>query len=413
MTIVARTFLVFIPLAWVTLSGPVQGAMLLGMGVLALFEAVRLRRTRDLLALWPMAILVLIWSAWGQKLNMAPPIDLLPPRPFLTAFVFASAAGVCIREYAKRSQAQTLLGLQAGALFLTAIGVYIAFSGEAAEAVSVDGGQVIRENPEFGFTILGVFNADNIVVGIISYTIYAALMLPLVLLEIPVLASIGCLGLSGLALALNLKLVTRSVFLALAVGIATVVFTLLRDRAHLNTLLLLRKTVIVTCLAAIGLAAVALAPSGFDLFTDRLADSTEDPRWDIWAESIRIIPQMPWGDGYKMLTLHFWAHNVILDAALFNGIPGLIVMIGIYSLIVWRVARAFFARGVATRPVEVYLVACTAGLLAVQMLMPPMLQLSTFLFFVYGALGRSGSHEDDTAVTPDEVSEGDGEPIRA
>ncbi len=396
---IVRVLLFFVPIAWITLSGPLLGGVLLLAAGGAVAEVIRLRRVQDLVAAWPLAILVALWCVWGVFAEVPPADDLLPPRDFALCFVFATAAGVCIREYSRRSQTGTLVAIQAGVLLLVTIGVVIGFSPQAADAVSVSAGQIERDNPLHGMTLFGIFKADNIIVGIISYTLYAALLLPLVLLELPAPVSLVCVAASALAVALNLKLLTRTVFLALPIAAALVLFIMLQDRRSISTSLLLRKIFVGVALAIAGAVALTAATGDLSLFLDRVTESTDDPRWDIWRESMRIIPGFPWGGGYRTLTLHDWAHNLFLDAALFNGLPGMAIMVAIYLLVWRRAATHCFAPGIARRPVDVYFITCIGALAAVHMVMPPMLQLTCFGFLAHAALGRPEDEEESARET--------------
>ncbi|MGH8020347.1 MAG: hypothetical protein ACREIA_19110 [Opitutaceae bacterium] len=136
MTCIVRVLLFFVPIAWITLSGPLLGAVLLLAAGGAVAEVIRLRRIHDLVTAWPMAVLVGLWCAWSFLSAVPGHDDLLPPRDVALCFIFATAAGICIREYSRRSQTGTLVALQAAVLLLTAIGMVIGFSEQAGAATA-------------------------------------------------------------------------------------------------------------------------------------------------------------------------------------------------------------------------------------------------------------------------------------
>ncbi len=77
----------------------------------------------------------------------------------------------------------------------------------------------------------------------------------------------------------------------------------------------------------------------FQTLLDRFRSAGEDGRQQLWAEAWDSISRRPWGGGMGLMGEIPWAHNIILDYALYNGAAGTLSMGVVYLMGGWRFIR--------------------------------------------------------------------------
>jgi hypothetical protein len=370
-----------VPFIWVTLSGPKSGLIMLAWTCAGVLELARRRRLAAIIRCWPIVILAFLWFLWGLVLALPVDINLLPPVQMVLGALYAVVLGVLISDLAADSDEMALRSLAVAFGVLCLVGAYVLSTVDYTQLINYSSGSLERQNPLFEHVVLRIFPVGNIVIGIIAFTLYSAAIFPLCVSRVG-LGTRFLLFLAGaIAFALNVLVATRTCFAVMVVASLLMIAVGCRTAGILPT----RKTLLKTGVLALPIGAVLgwIAVRALDLssLATRLSQTNEDPRWEIWSEAARLALKHPNGGGYKDLTTHLWAHNLLLDSVLFYAWPGLLLVLAGGAVTSLAVLRQLWRRQIQKTGMALMMI--LTGACVTMMLMPPMLPLMLSVVVVY------------------------------
>jgi hypothetical protein len=132
---------------------------------------------------------------------------------------------------------------------------------------------------------------------------------------------------------------------------------------------------------AAGAGWVATQTLDLSSLTGRFSQTNEDPRLQIWKEAFSLAIKHPNGGGYRLLTTHYWGHNILLDSVLFFAWPGLLLVLIGGALTTSAVLRQLLRRRLQKTGMALAMI--FVGAFITMMLMPPMLPVMLSAVIVY------------------------------
>ena len=136
----------------------------------------------------------------------------------------------------------------------------------------------------------------------------------------------------GAGMVVALRMLTRTGVAGAGVaGIIMFVFVALKKGGRLSGIGRWMIPLVVLICMGIGLAIVWELPE-FQTLLDRFQSSGQDSRQQMWTEAWDNITARPWGGGTELMGVVPWAHNIIMDYALYNGVAGVVCMGAVYFL---------------------------------------------------------------------------------
>jgi len=188
------------------------------------------------------------------------------------------------------------------------------------------------------------------------------------------------------------KLLTRTAFVGGTLASAIVfILVMFKEGGHLTRK---RRGIVIAVIAGMSLIAAAalLTIPEFEIIRDRILESGEDSRQILWEEAWDNILRKPWGGGTYGMVTGGWAHNIILDFALYHGFFGCIVMTSVLCVAwfrCWQLSRRTVAMD---SPFTVLMSTILIAISIVQMISPPYYPL---VLFIYIFIGYSTSWLDE------------------
>lgn len=408
-----QVLIVLLPLAVLVMNGPSDsGAMLLG-GTAALFflwgSGVKPHYPflgGIILGIGLYALLAL--ARWDD-------VDTYRGHYAIFSLYYGLPVGLLFRQLARNGRGITVvvgfaclsLGLAVAsykAVQTAGLENIISYSGTGVSRLNIAGDQA---------TYWRFFYITNVIVGVVPYTIFALCGLPLLFIPRTWAVKLLYVAAMGMGTYVNILVVTRTPFLA--AGVVFVVLLVLQVRAHHRAI----RPGIMTMLGAgvllllASLWAVEHYAFAFRSLLDRFALSLQDGRLVIWSEAIGLIPQYPWGGAIRHLTAAKWGHNLLLDAGLTTGIPGMLAILATLCCLGVRGLKWAFAGRLFVTAVDVCVVAVAGGALIVSMLMPPQVSMMCVILMLAGYIGeRVESAPQQRGPAPEDNAAASGLPVR-
>jgi hypothetical protein len=367
------------PLAWIVLDGPkVAYAEILG-GIVAMGYLVSKRQAMAWTRVAPALFFISVYAACAYIVRE--PRDLFPFQAVLLLSFYGFLTGLCLRRISEDGQQGAVASaLVWFALILAGIALIIIMTPGSAKIISSsEGGELSRANAlnENGVTYLRFFNIVNIIIGLISFTLFGLSLFPILLTAGTVPIRLLALGAITLAAYINLQIATRTTFTASALASGLILALVFRKVPFRRRLIFGAITIVLTIA---GYFYVTRNKDVFRFLGNRFADASQDSRIAIWKESLHILVRTPDGSGIRKLTTHSWAHNMFLDVGLANGWIALGAMLGLCSVAFFFAWRASRRGGFSESSPNVIMLAwLISGFLAL-MVAPPLLPLLAMLF---------------------------------
>ena len=372
---------------------------LLGGAAGASLELARRRLVPRLIRCWPAYLGTFIWVLFNMfSGNLgADYINLLPTKQMILGCIYAIPAGYLIHQCQRRTGDQWILsGFTFAFAALALVELYIIRTANVSTQVSISNGTTDRfatNNSEL--TYFRYFSVYNIMISSISFTIFGFSLpiLAVMKVRLPVLAT----GTFAYALCLLViqKLLTRTAFVAGILASALMFSAVLRkEGGHLTRK---RRGWIIGVL--IGLAFVAgsalLTLPEFQIVRDRLLEAGDDTRQGLWLEAWQNILRRPWGGGTYGMVTGGWAHNVILDFALYHGFLGAASMTSVLCLAWLRCWQLTRRKSAMDSPFTVLMATLMIAVTIAEMISPP---VHSMILFFYVFIGYSTSWMDEEKI---------------
>jgi hypothetical protein len=329
-----------------------------------------------------MMILSLLWFIWGSVLALPIGVNLLPPLQTSVGIFYAIMVGVLISDLASYSDERALRSLSIAFGLLCLLGAYVLSTVDYSQIINYSSGALQRkENSLNDQMVLRIFPVNNIVIGIIEFTVYSAAILPLCLSRAKASTRIF-LFLSGVtALVLNVLVATRTCFAVVGATCVLMLAAGLRAGGILPSKKTIFRIAIMVLPVAAGAGWVATQTLDLSSLTGRFSQTNEDPRLQIWKEAFSLAIKHPNGGGYRLLTTHYWGHNILLDSVLFFAWPGLLLVLIGGALTTSAVLRQLLRRRLQKTGMALAMI--FVGAFITMMLMPPMLPVMLSAVIVY------------------------------
>jgi hypothetical protein len=229
--------------------------------------------------------------------------------------------------------------------------------------------------------VLGIFPITNVVIGMIEYTVYSAAILPMCMSRTKPTTRLLLFAAGIVALGLNVVVATRTCFAVVGATFLLMLAVGLRVDGILPT----RKSMFRIAVFAfpVVVAAVWFATQTLDLssLASRFSQANEDPRLEIWREAFDLVIKHPNGGGYRLLTTHYWGHNILLDSVLFFAWPGLVLVLVGGALTITAILRHLIGRDLQRTGLAMAMI--FVGAFITMMLMPPMLPVMLAAVVIY------------------------------
>ncbi len=372
---------------------------LLGGAAGALLELARRGLVLRLIRCWPAYLGTFIWVLFNMfSGNLgADYINLLPTRQMILGCIYAVPAGYLIHQCQRRRGEQWILfGFTCAFAAMALVQLYIIQTANVTTTVSISNGMTDRfANNNSELTYFRFFSVYNIMISSISFTIFGFSLpiLALMKVRLPVLAT-GAFAYALCLLVLQ-KLLTRTAFVAGFLASALMLSAVMRNEGgHLTRK---RRRWIIGVL--IGLAFVAgsalLTLPEFQIMRDRLLEAGDDTRKGLWLEAWQNVLRRPWGGGTYGMVTGGWAHNVILDFALYHGFLGAASMTSVLCLAWFRCWQLIRRKSAMDSPFTVLMATLMIAVSIAEMISPPFYPLVLF-FYVF--IGYSTSWMDQEKV---------------
>jgi O-antigen ligase len=353
------------------------------------------RRMEDIKRLVPYlgCIFVYIASAYYWKDHD----NDLTAKYTLGLFCYLITAGMVLRALVDRGRGNgVLLGLTLFSLCLAAVGMEVLRTVGVETLVKIVGLGLSRSNAENeSYTYLHFFTITNVIIGMSTFAISALAGIVVLSLDAPIFIKCVSIFAFGIALYINIEVLTRGAVVSAALGIVGT-FPWLAAKMGLRRLL--RYSAIgVGALAGL-LAFVVLANRAImenvRILGERISQTGDDARLTHWQEATRLIQRNPLGGGRVFMQTHTWAHNLFLDIALTAGLPGLLSVGLCLMLACLQICRVLLRGRGMLDPVFLVLLSQFLAVLVLSMTSPPSLPLFGLLLLVAGFFARPFRRED-------------------
>jgi O-antigen ligase len=374
MILFLKTFILLLPLAWPIMGAPIGNKMFLVWGIFGLIELGRIKGAIwELKRAWPIAGLVMVYVAIRF---LTPEVNELQEtydfRLAIYTVVYSIPSGFCLGFWSRNGNAgqrSVFWGYILFCLGLVVAGCFMVNAEGARDVLTWTNEGLSRSNPATGVVYLRFFQLDNVVIGVVPFSIFSLSALPAIITPGQIWPKVTLMAAISGAIYINLMVGTRTAFFGALVAIVCLMLLPLRTERFKK--LLRRFMIMGGLILSAGAVGLFLDRDKFYFLVDRFSQTIEDERLYIWRESLALMMYYPMGGGLVHLSEAPWAHNLFLDFALLGGIPAMIVMLALYGFVFVAAWRAIRDAKIFDKPLGVALIGGLVGSFAVNMLMPP------------------------------------------
>jgi hypothetical protein len=385
----AITFSMLLPLMLIFMQGPSVSAELAAGFAISVGGLFLTRQMRELKRAVPYVVCMVPYMAlafyWKDLDND------LTAKYTLGLILYLVPAGLLMREMTDRGQGRgVLLGIIISSLCLAAVGLEVLHTVGIENLVKSMGISLSRNNVENEtYKYLHFFVITNVIIGMSTFGVCALTCVVVLILDVPFYAKVLSLVGFGIALYINVQVITRGAIVSAALGMVL-------SLPWVASVMGPRKVFRYSLLAAMGVAGV-LAYGYFynraiweklSVLTERISESGDDSRLTHWNEAVGIIQRDIWGGGRGFMQTHTWAHNFFLDTALTAGIPGFLSLLALLLVAFFHIGRVLLRGRRTLDPVFLVLLAMFLAVLVLTMTSPPSLPLFGVLLLAAGFFAR-------------------------
>lgn len=228
------------------------------------------------------------------------------------------------------------------------------------------------------------FVLANVMMTTIPFTVLGMGLPVLLIMRVRWYVLVLALAACGAGMVVALRMLTRTGVAGAGIaGIIMFVFVALKRGGRLSGIGRWMIPLIVLMGMGIGLAIVWDMPE-FQTLLDRFQSSGEDTRQQMWTEAWDSISARPWGGGTELMGVVPWAHNIIMDYALYNGVAGVICMGAVYLLGGWNFLRLVFNSMAMNSPLVVAMAAGFLSTILIGMISPPDYGMISYCYLFIG-----------------------------
>ncbi len=381
--LVFKTLLLLLPLAACILQTPIGDKVFLFGGIFAMAELCRIKGAIwELKRAWPLVFFIIFYIFIR---SLAPVVTQLQDTyncfEAIYSLVYSVPAGFCLYFWNRDdAKGMVFLGYVLFCLGLVIPG-YCVINSPGAEAIlTVTNVGIFRENPEATIHYLGFCKIDNVIIGIIPFSIFAMSALPAVLTPGKLWLKAILVAAAAAAFFLNLTFLTRSAIVGAAIAWICLLPSLVafkNKKARVRDFVVEAGCILTAC-AIISL----FRGDNLTFLLDRISETFEDERISLWKESLFLLTRYPVGGGISNLTTMPWAHNLFLDLGLMGGIPVLIAAVALYWFIIVSMRRSLQNRATVLDPLSISLFGGFICAFVCSMLCPPQEPFLVFMNLV-------------------------------
>jgi len=309
------------------------------------------------------------------------PRDTFPYKAALVLSFYGFLTGLCLRRIASDGQQSTVaFALVCFALCLAYVALVILLAPGADRIISSSAGSEISRantNENEAVTYLGLFSIENIIIGLIPFTLFGLSLFPVLLTARNLPIRLLALGVMILAAYINLQIATRTTFAASMVSTVLILMLVVRQVPFRRRLVFAGMLIL---MSIGGYIYVTRNKDIFHFIANRFGDVTQDSRIMIWKEALHILVRTPEGSGIRKLTSHFWAHNLFLDVGLANGWFALAAIIALCAVAFVFAWRCFMRGGFADSTANIIMLGWLISSFLALMVLPPLPPLLGIFF---------------------------------
>lgn len=362
-----------VPLALLVMGAPYPYYILFAGTVASTVETVRMGIFPRLFGSWMPVSGVMIWILCNRLRGWSDEENVMPAKMAFLLVAYGLPTGLAIqRRFQEIGETWSLIVLIAMAAGLGFTSMTVARSGGTQIEMQQMAGGLSR------YTVEGVdveywrfFVAGNFMMRCFLFGIFGQALLILLLMRVKwylLAASMVAIALGSYA---PIQMVTRTGFLGgslstIIVGIFVFLKKGSRFKGGYAGVVLLGLPV----LALLSYPALSSIPE-VDLILERMKAAGSDSRIDLWLESIDCISKRPLGGGFEQMVTLPWAHNLILDFMLTNGLFGLVSIILILAPAIKNLLLLIQQPKAMKNPVVVYMINLFVSSIIIQMICPP------------------------------------------
>lgn len=351
-----------------------------------------------LLHCWPAYAGTAAWILLNMYWGFPSEDNLFSSKWAILACSYAIPAGYLVHQYSRTGgERWAIFAYACLCAGLALMLLYIIRVGNVTIQVQTENGLVGRsaENDN-GISYLRFFQISNVMMNSISFTIFGFSLPVLAFMRVrwPSLAVVAVAY--GLCMIGLQRLLTRSAFVAGTLACIITFFLVMRKEGGYLTRR--RRFLVIALVAAAAVVAggALLSIPEFSILLDRISQSGDDSRQVLWREAWDNILNKPWGGGTYNMVTGGWAHNIILDFALYNGFLGAVCMTLVFSLAWFRCWQLSQRKKAMDSPLTVAMITVLLAITIVEMFTPPFYGL---ILFVYIFIGYSSSWLDEDKRT--------------
>ncbi len=312
-------------------------AMLFGM-VGVLVEISRRGKLVRLGSCWPAIIGALGWITCNLFWGWPSEGHIFDNKRAFLACGYGLAAGYCLQLSSRKGrETPVLLAYVCFCLGVAVMAFRIIQLGNVDVEVQQQGSVTTRNltNTD-AVEYFRVFAMANVMMTTVPLTVLAMGLPVLVIMRVRWFILLLAFAACGAGMVVALRMLTRTgVAGAALAGIIMFAFVAYRKGGRLSGMGRWLVPLAALIGAAVGLAFVWDLPE-FQTLLDRFRSTGEDSRQLLWAEAWDCISSRPWGGGTELMGIIPWAHNIMMDYALYNGVAGVICMGLIYFTGIWN-----------------------------------------------------------------------------
>ena len=391
--------LVLSPIALGSLEGAPYAIPVFFLTLLAYVLCFFLKRVNDFFSLAALVALGLLFSISHR--GVGDDFEIWTFRELAVTMLWAPAVAIFLEQQLRRGkESAVLLGWLAMAAFGTLGALDLARNG-AVDALRLQEGIILRDNPNATVIYLGYLEASNVIIGVFPPAVCGAAGLLVGLTQFPRRLKFIFIGLGLLALWPSIYLGTRTLLAAILLLTLPLGVQYVRNQSHRWMAGMALGCLMVT---SGGLLYFSREHAVGEMVIRRFSELPEDNRFMAWGDAIAALGQQPFGGGMKYFTTLKWAHNVLLDVGLTAGLPFALLLLAAWA---WTLRNYWWLyRKDRVRLFDKVLGLATTLSIVSALTMPPnkgflALQLLAFFYFIVRRRNETSFHVG--VITPERV----------
>jgi hypothetical protein len=360
------------PLAVTMVGFKYSYAMLFGMAAV-LAEISRRGKLFRLTSCWPAIAGTIGWIVCNLYWGWQGEDHIFDNKRAFLSCGYGLAAGYCLQLSSRKGrETPVLLAYVCFCLGVAAMSIRIIQVGNVDVEVQQTDGMTTRNLTNFdAVEYFRFFVLANVMMTTVPLTVLGMGLPVLVFMRVRWYILAVAFAACGAGMLVALRMLTRTgVAGAVLAGVIMFFFVALKKGGRLSGIGRWLVPLFASIVMVVGLSMVWQTPE-FQTLLDRFNSSGQDSRQQLWSEAWDCLSSRPWGGGMELMGIVPWAHNIIMDYALYNGVAGVIAMGAVYLLGGWNFLRLVLNSAAMNSALVVALATGFLSSLLIGMVSPP------------------------------------------